>query len=340
MNRHNCTIIIDTNQFCGDYMLSGMRWKQLVSYLSKTDATLQMPSIVWEEIKRNYTKKLSELHTHAITAVERLNHHTVFRAPHFSYWGDRYEVSPLNRIHSVDELVDRYLSYVKDTLNLKSKDFLLWDSNWFEELIERAINHVKPFGEDSDKGFKDSLLWKTVLALEKRPGFKDGPIVLISSNSKDFGNTSEKGKIHPVLAAEARQLGLDLYYFDNLDVFLEKWAADALAINLDRMREIVSERMLKVALRNSVSFWLRRNEPAESNIFLSGTNFKIESEIQGRLVIRVSISGYLTNTWTSCEYLDFNAEAIYREELQEQIVVEEFCVPSRDKWTKGLETGS
>lgn len=214
MNRHNCTIIIDTNQFCGDYMLSGMRWKQLTEYLTTTDACLQMPSIVWEEIKRNYTKHVKGLFLNANSAIERLNHHTQFRAPHFNYSGMHFEIDNRSGAFSIEDLVERYLSFIKTKLQLKSKDYLLWDKNWFDDIVDRAICHAKPFGDESDKGFKDTLLWKTILSLEKRPGFKNDPIVLISSNSKDFGNPSKKGEIHPALAIEASNLGLDLHYFD------------------------------------------------------------------------------------------------------------------------------
>lgn len=332
MNRHNCTIIIDTNQFCADYMLSGMRWKQLSEYLSTTDACIQMPSVVWEEIKRNYTKHVTALFSNANSAIERLNHHTQFRAPHFNFLGIRFEIDKNFGGFSIEDLVERYLSFIKQKLQLKSKDYLRWDKNWFDDIVKRAICHAKPFGDESDKGFKDTLLWKTILSLEKRPGFKNEPVILISSNSKDFGDPSKKGEIHPALAIEARNMGLDLHYFDSLDSFLEKWANDAITMNLKRIKQSIPEAMLKSALSKHVSPWLRKNEAPEPNIFFSGTNYKIESEAPGKLAIRVSASGYITNTWTSHEYLDFNSEAIYREKQGvKNITIEAFSAITEDK---------
>lgn len=337
MNRHNCTIIIDTNQFCNDYMLSGLRWTQLVEYLKKTDASLQMPNVVWEEIKRNYTKHLKGLFANADSAVERLNHHTNFRAPHFQYHGMNFSFGNRSSELSIEDLVIRYLSFVKTKLQLKGKDYLRWDKSWFDEIVERAINHTKPFGEESDKGFKDTLLWKTAMSLKNRPGFDDGPIILISANSRDFGNPSEKGKIHPALASEANNQGLDLHYFDSLDSFLEKWAGDAIAMNIERIKQTVSDSMFKNALRKQVAPWLKKNEAVECNIYFSGSNFKIESEAPGKLAIRASLSGYLTNTWTSFEYLDFNAEAIYTEEKDaKNVTIEAFSVLVEDKLPRQL----
>ena len=176
MDRHNCTIVIDTNQFCGDYMLSGLRWKHLIEYLNNTDASLQMPSIVWEELRRNYEKHVVRLLEDSRSALDKLNRHVGFKAPHFNFYGARFELSGRPEKLSVGDLVEPYLSYVKARLHLHSKDFLPWDNAWFDDMVRRAIDHMKPFGDDSDKGFKDTLLWKTLLSLQKRPGFTDGPV--------------------------------------------------------------------------------------------------------------------------------------------------------------------
>ncbi len=314
-------------------MLSGMRWKRLIEYIGKTDATIQMPTVVWEEIKRNYTKVVNGLFANASSAIEKLNHHLNFRAPHFSYWGARLELSGQPKALSVADVVERYLSFVKETLQLKGKDFVRWDRSWFEEIIDRAINRVKPFGDESDKGFKDTLLWKTILSLANRPGFKDGPVILISSNSKDFGDPQEKGKIHPALQREARDLGLNLHYFDSLDAFLEKWAYDAMAVNASLMKQVFSDAMLKTALGKFVRPLLRKNEAIECNIFFSGINYKFESEVPGRVAVRASVSGYVTNTLTPHEYLDFSAEAIYKEDREtEKVSIENFVVPARREY--------
>ena len=334
MSKHECTIVIDTNQFCSDMMLSGLRWKRLIEYVDKTGACMQMPRIVWQEIYRNYAKTVSSHYANAVLAIEKLNHHIGFSSPALNFWGERYQISDVRGActdlagEATANLAKAYLAHIKNTLKLKAKDFIETDSSWFDEVIERAVNHVKPFSDESDKGFKDTLLWKSVLSLKQRPGFKDHPIILISSNSRDFGSPSEKGKLHQSLAKEAESAGLDLHYFDNLDAFLQNWAADIIATDLESIRKIVSESMIKAELEVPLTRWMRRNEAVRPNLFFTGTNFKIESAAQGKKVIRASVSGYLTNTNTPYPYLDFNAEMVYHEEMAgRQLTVEALSIP-------------
>ena len=334
MSKHECTIIVDTNQFCSDLMLSGLRWKRLIEYINKTDACLQMPRIVWQEIYRNYIKTVGSYYGGAISTIDKLNHHIGFSSPAIGFFGGRYEMRDARYACGdlsgdfMKNLARAYLAYIKNTLQLKAKDFIETDAGWFNDLVERAINHIKPFSDESDKGFKDTLLWKSILSLGERAGFKDHPVILISSNTRDFGNQSEKGKLHPSLEREAKIYGLDLYYFDNLDAFLQNWAAEIINTDFYGIRKVVSEAIIVAALRMPLGRWMLRNESLEHNIFFTGTNFKIESPAIGEKVIRVSVSGYLTNTNTSCEYMDFNAEVLYREDGKgHQCTVESLVIP-------------
>lgn len=334
MGRHECTIVIDTNQFCSDVMLSGLRWRSFVEYVNKTDACLQMPRIVWQELLRNYVKIVGNYYSGADSAIEKLNHCIGFSSPKLGFYGGRYQMRDVRGSHAssfrddVDEVGKAYLAYVKGTLGLKAKDFIEIDSAWFDEIVERAVNHIKPFSEESDKGFKDTVLWKSVLSLAHKPGFKDHPIILISSNSRDFGSPSEKGRLHKSLAQEAEAAGLDFHYFENLDSFLQNWASDVIATDFGDIKKILPESIIKAGLKNCLARWMLRSEAVERNIFMTGMNFKIESAVPGKKVVRASVSGYLTNTNTPYPYLDFNAEVVYHEEKKEHgLAVESLSIP-------------
>ena len=157
MSKHECTIVIDTNQFCSDMMLSGLRWKSLAEYIKKTDACLQMPRIVWQEIYRNYLKTIGSHYINAASAIEKLNHHVGFSSPKVNFWGGSFQMNDVRgactelATGDTNELGKAYLAYIKGKLNLKAKDFIEIDSAWFDEIVERAINHVKPFADESDK---------------------------------------------------------------------------------------------------------------------------------------------------------------------------------------------
>lgn len=333
MNKHQCTIIIDTNQFYSDMMLSGLRWKKLIEYIEKTDACIQMPQIVWDEIHRNH-KKITKNHYHtALSAIEKLNTFLNFSEPSLDFFGEKYKITETRSKSPglTDKITQAYLAHIKKSLQLKAKDFIKTDTLWFDEIVRRAINHKKPFSEDSDKGFKDTILWKSILSLKQRPGFKDYPLAFISSNNKDFGNPQERGKLHESLAEEAKAAGLDLNYFENLDVFLQNWANDVISTDFKSIRKIISENMIKAALELPLKKIMQENETVRNNLFFTGTNFKIEATTPGKKTIRTSVSGYLTNTKTGQTYLDFNSELIYQEEKKEhQLTVDKISTPGAE----------
>lgn len=327
MDKHGCTIIIDTNQFHGDFMLSETRWKNLLQYLKKTNASLQMPTIIWEEIARNYRKNLESHLSQAKATFEKINHHLNFNAELFGYngWANRLKLDGL--CLTPLELTYRYMSFLKSSLHLELKDFLDWDKKWMPDIVSRAIEHTKPFAEDSDKGFKDTLIWMTIMSLADRPGFKQSPIVFISANNRDFGDRTCPGKIHPTLYKEANLRGLTVHYFDHLDTFFEKWAAEALNVNFDKIRSDLPEPLIKANLKEYVRPYIPRNESPEQNTFITGMSFKVVSEADRGRTIKMSISGYITNSLAPTKYLDFSSEATLEEEgVGKKLTVESFDV--------------
>ena len=125
--------------------------------------------------------------------------------------------------------VERYdLAHVKNKLGLGKGAFLQIETKWYDDIYKRALVHTKPFSDESDKGFKDSLLWKSMISLAKKPGYADAPVVFISSNTKDFCASKGANELHPDLSREAESVGLNVVFFDGLDSFFKGWSAEAL----------------------------------------------------------------------------------------------------------------
>lgn len=320
MDRHSCTIIIDTNQFRGDFMLSETRWERLLQYLAITNASLQMPTIIWEEIARNYRRHLETLFNDQKSTIEKINHHLDFNVPHFNYIGYYNKLTFSEPQLTPAEITDRYMAFLKASLGLETKDFIDWDAKWMSEVVARAINHVKPFSEDSDKGLKDTLIWKTILSLSSKHGFKDDPIVFISANTRDFCTRNTPRRIHPNLEKEACDLGLDIHYFENLDLFFENWASEVLSIDFRKIRASISDQLIKAGLKQYVRRYLPLTESPEANTFISAMSFKVISEVNHNRQIALSISGYISNSLIPTKYLDFSAEAIFKDVDKKQSI--------------------
>ncbi|MHA1856212.1 MAG: hypothetical protein ACTSYY_09195 [Promethearchaeota archaeon] len=70
-------------------------------------------------------------------------------------------------------------------IKLEKKNY----SSILEKLIKKAIKKIKPFSEQ-DKGFKDALIWESIINYNKITEFSN--IYMLTENSKDFDSSLEK----------------------------------------------------------------------------------------------------------------------------------------------------
>lgn len=323
--KHKCTIVLDTNQFIRDITLAETRWNSLIDYIRKTEASIIMPRVVWDETQKNFKKKIADQLKKLQDITGQYNKLIDFHSHHHNYHGS------LNRIESAkpelgaDELSERHLAYIKSKLGLRAQDFIEIKTSWYEDIYQRALAHQKPFSEDSDKGFKDTILWKSILSLARRPGYKDAPIVFITANTKDFCDSKNMDMLHPELCVEAKNHGLDVHHFDGLDKFFKEWSSEALAIDFIKIKQSIPEKLVKTALLPYAKKKMYRDDNKSDNINITGMSFRIGAITGENRTLEISLSGYLTNTTEACTYLNFSAEAILRDDgNNKKIIISDF----------------
>lgn len=89
-------------------------------------------------------------------------------------------------------------------------------------IVARALSRKKPFKPDGREGYRDYLVWRTVLEIVKRYA---EPIHFVSENPKDFADEKDKRKLHPDLLEEMKQLQIDstkLTYWSSLKDFIDE----------------------------------------------------------------------------------------------------------------------
>ena len=84
-----------------------------------------------------------------------------------------------------------YLSNkIKETISNPENSFILIPldeekhSEVFKKILDRAINHKKPFDERGDKGFKDSIIFESLVEFQIKNNF--AKVILFTGNLKDF----------------------------------------------------------------------------------------------------------------------------------------------------------
>lgn len=117
--------------------------------------TVAIPSVVWNEMENQIIEKHDELLLNYKTTI------TKRRFPEYSI----YENPEINYPKYIKNKIVEYKEEISGGMN-EVIEIPLASSNRFESIINRAFSKLPPFeGKDkkSDKGFKDALLWESVL---------------------------------------------------------------------------------------------------------------------------------------------------------------------------------
>ena len=117
--------------------------------------TIAIPSVVWSEME----KQIIEKHDELLIAYKNTISKKLF--PEYSI----YENPEINYPEYIQSKIEEYKKEISEGLN-KVIEIPIASNNRFESIVNRAFSKLPPFeGKDkkSDKGFKDALLWESVL---------------------------------------------------------------------------------------------------------------------------------------------------------------------------------
>lgn len=197
MNSSNkINIIFDTNIFYksgkNGYSFSefklNSRFDNIIGFLEEKDlyehVTLVLPKIVLTELKKQQLDKFySELDE--------------FRKKAKQFEGI-FDLNEIDKEIPYEDLLEQYYTKFEDYIKNAMVKIDILDfpsSNRFKNLINRAINKQAPFegGEKkSDKGFKDALLWESILEYAEK---NSGDYILYCQDARLEEATKEFSKI-------------------------------------------------------------------------------------------------------------------------------------------------
>lgn len=190
-------IVPDTTTMFDDVMLSGTRWTQLLSLCARRRLRVAIPIVVLRERARHWE-------TQAVKAVEaaKSRHERAVKGRR-SFMdlglGTLEEPDPLPDI-AIDQaaaherLLERLTNVGVEILSLPQVSI--------PELLDRDLAGKKPF-HPSGKGFRDALIWHSVMDLLSREG-SDTVVYLVTDNSDDFRHGEG---LHPDLQEDTDGLG-------------------------------------------------------------------------------------------------------------------------------------
>jgi len=202
-------IIIDSNIYMRDFKLKEKNIEIILDYISKTNSSIIFPRIVIEEIKNLYKKKLKDNFNTYNASIAKLKSILI------------NTVESNNVTVDFDKETDDYVNFVFEKLNIIEDNIIDYKNEFLPELVKRAINRIKPLGENGQQ-FRDGLLWLTLLDYAERAENKE--IIFISANSNDFAEKNT-ATLHRQLQEELQEKGLTIHYYIDIDSFIESQAS-------------------------------------------------------------------------------------------------------------------
>ncbi len=199
-------IILDSNVFKSNFLLSGSSFDILLDYLQRTNSKVIIPRIVYDEVLSLYRRQLEDSYLEYEKSLENLNKILLVR-----------EVKKDFKKEFFNQLVLDYDNYLRNKLKIKDSNFIEYKKGYLEEVVRRAINRIKPTKPDG-KDFRDSLIWISILDYAKNLG---KPIAFISDNVNDFADF-DKVSLNKSLQAECLENKVEIKYSRNLREFVEK----------------------------------------------------------------------------------------------------------------------
>ena len=191
-------IIIDTNIINKDYKLHGKYIVTLSGAAAKLGYDVCVPEVVVDEIVSHYKDELLEAHDTYNKGVSKLKK----LLPEMP----KSIISEL----TVEDQLQKFREQYEGELQAKNIKILPYPNVDHKSIVAKELDKKKPF-KDSQKGYRDSLIWETVKSelIPAKDLFDECQILLLTRNIKDFADASG---LHKDLKDELLELG----YSDNV----------------------------------------------------------------------------------------------------------------------------
>lgn len=234
-------VVLDANVFCADYRLRGGAFQVFLDGLVKIGARCCVPDVVLDEVLEMHRKHLAD----ASAKLRRANHSWL------QLTGVHLTAPPTEDDFAA--CAKEYREYLAEIFENYGIDTLPYPEISHRTLVGRALNRRKPF-RDSGVGYRDSLIWATLVSLRKA---EYGLIAFVSSNSKDFG-------VAPNLHSD---LLIDLETGTTIELYnsLEHFNAAQIVPHLDHLENLLHQIQEDQFDKFSLRSWIDRGLMEEIN---------------------------------------------------------------------------
>jgi hypothetical protein len=181
-------IVLDTSVLIPDFRLRGVLFRAVLRTAQDLRAHIDIPKLVVDEFINKYREELQN----SCDSMRRYENKI------------RSLISSPLRERRIDVpgQVALYSDWLRGELsksNIRSPDY---PNMSHELLVKRALAKRKPFDSEGQRGYRDTVLWETILRRRAR----SEEIFFVSKNVRDFADPKDPHKLHPHLIEDLHSL--------------------------------------------------------------------------------------------------------------------------------------
>ncbi|AZE47267.1 hypothetical protein C4K04_1577 [Pseudomonas chlororaphis] len=212
-------VLLDSNIYCNDYFARSASFQFLIRYLNNTGRILLIPQVVLEEVSnvhaRNIKSEIEALEKSS-NALRRLCES--YKAAHIN--------SPVLQDYDLLKVISGRVEDLK---------VVGYSSVAHTEIFSRALHVKRPF-RVGEKGYRDTLLWLSMLDFFKSSS-SGADVVFINANKSDFYAEGADVKFHPDLQSDLDVLpGLNVRPYVSISSFVSE--IDKIEHSIDRVKNL------------------------------------------------------------------------------------------------------
>jgi len=208
-------VFIDSDVLRQDIDLDGLDWEYLRAYSQRTDAGVRLPNVVRLEVEKFIDDSLVRMAAQMASLHKQLLRHGV-------------PPSPTGEGQDALRWRQRAKTHFGERLEWLGAELVPTPSTDNDAIVRALLAERRPFSKGGDKGYRDYLIWKTVLSAGSGDLRNPATAHFITNNLKDFG---PGGRLDADLSREAFLAGLSVRLHGGLREFTERVARRALPVD-------------------------------------------------------------------------------------------------------------
>jgi hypothetical protein len=184
----NYCAVLDSSVLYNDYKLEKAPLRELLNIIRLCEnSKMVIPKVVLDEHVSHFEADFQSCLYKLDSTIRKLNELPLV------------DVSGLSQ----PTINSSYSDYLRMIVRIKGIDILPYPKIGHGRILRRLFHKKKPFG-DREKGYKDTLIWESILTLCNQ----FDKVVFVTSNSKDFAQP-HSGCLHSDLVEDLEALSLD-----------------------------------------------------------------------------------------------------------------------------------